>query len=161
MGPAIKMTNDRKAQISMLEKSAKVLKTQRNDLRIRIEVVEASARKESQKAVADLKTEYDALTFEYEERCKQHAELKRNCRKRERQMQELVFQVEENNKNNKRMEELITKLQSQLKHYRSQKDKSEQQAKENLQKYKKAANDLLEAEERAEIAEASLAKMRT
>merc|ERR1712136_259577 len=151
---AIKMTNDRKAQISMLEKSTKVL-------RIQVEIVEAAALKESQKAVNDLKTEYDALTFEYEERCKQHAELKRNCRKREWQMQELISQVEENNKNNKRMEELITKLQGQLKHYRCQTNKSEQQANENLQKYKKAANDLLEAEERAEIAEASLAKMRT
>merc|ERR1712136_506923 len=151
---AIKMTNDRKAQISMLEK-------QRNDLRIKVESVEAAALKESQKAVNDLKTEYDALTFEYEERCKQHAELKRNSRKRERQMQELISQVEENSKNNKRMEELITKLQGQLKHYRCQTNKSEQQANENLQKYKKAANDLLEAEERAEIAEASLAKMRT
>lgn len=158
------MADDLKAsQISFMsiEKAKKSLETQVHDLTIKLDDAETAALKGSKKALAGLKAKYDSLNTDYESQGKQYADLLKNYRKQERRVKELTFQTEEDSKSNLRMQDLVTKLQSKLKQYKFQAEESETQANESLAKFRKVNNELSAAEERAEAAEASLAKVRS
>merc|ERR1712098_373222 len=75
-------------------------------------------------------------------------------------MKELAFQADEDAKNNGRMQELVEKLQGKLKQYKLQAEEAEAQANENLLKYRKVTNECAAAEERADLAESALTKLR-
>ncbi|XP_039865137.1 putative uncharacterized protein MYH16 isoform X2 [Simochromis diagramma] len=88
---------------------------------------------------------------------KRHAETVKTLRKNERRLKELLFQSEEDQKNQQRMQELVERLQNKMKAYKRQ----EEQANMNLAKYRKTVHELDDAEERADIAESALTKIRT
>ena len=75
-------------------------------------------------------------------------------------MKELLFQQEENNKNQDRIADLVEKLQQKIKSYKKQIEEAEEIAAINLAKFRKAQQDLEEAEERSRMAEASVVKYR-
>ncbi|KAJ7426814.1 Myosin-7 [Willisornis vidua] len=70
------------------------------------------------------------------------------------------LQAEEDRKNLTRMQDLIDKLQSKVKSYKRQFEEAEQQANSNLVKYRKVQHELDDAEERADIAETQVNKLR-
>merc|ERR1712154_392412 len=72
-------------------------------------------------------------------------------RKMERRIKEVTYQGEEDKKNLARIQDLVDKLQVK---------ESEEQANANLSKYRKLQHELDEAEERADMAESSLNKLR-
>jgi myosin heavy chain 6/7 len=72
----------------------------------------------------------------------------------------LAFQAEEDRKNQARLSDLIEKLQNKLKVYKRQAEEAEEIASVNLGKFRKVQHDLEEAEERADIAENQLLKIR-
>lgn len=76
--------------------------------------------------------------------------------KSERKVKELVFQNEEDKKNQDRLSELATKLQQKIKTYKKQIEEAEEIAALNLAKFRKAQQELEECEERARLAEAHL-----
>lgn len=59
-----------------------------------------------------------------------------------------------------RIQDLVDKLQVKVKTYKRQAEESEEQANSNLSKYRKLQHELDEAEERADMAESSLNKLR-
>ncbi|RXM97935.1 Myosin-16 [Acipenser ruthenus] len=59
------------------------------------------------------------------------------------------------------MQELVERLQNKLKAYKRQVEEAEEQANMNLAKYRKTVHELDDAEERADIAETALTKIRT
>ncbi|XP_015686363.1 myosin heavy chain, cardiac muscle isoform-like, partial [Protobothrops mucrosquamatus] len=69
--------------------------------------------------------------------------------------------AEEDKKNLARMQELIDKLQLKVKSYKHQAEEAETQANQYLAKYRKQQHELDDAEERAEIAESQVNKLRT
>ncbi|CDW55353.1 Myosin tail family protein [Trichuris trichiura] len=71
-----------------------------------------------------------------------------------------LFQLEEDKKNQERMQDLIDKLQQKLKTYKRQIEEAEEVAATNLSKYRQLQQQMEDAEERADIAENSLAKLR-
>ena len=73
-------------------------------------------------------------------------------------MKELLFQQEENNKNQDRITDLVDKLQQKIKSYKKQIEEAEEIAAINLAKFRKAQQDLEEAEERSRMAEQSVSK---
>jgi len=148
------------ATLMQLEKLKKTLEAQNHDLTIKLDDAEAAALKGSKKALAGLQSRYDALFADYDSQTKSHADLVKAYRKNERKMKELTFQAEEDNKNNFRLQDLVTKLQGKVKQYKYQAEESEAQANDNLVKFRKATNELSAAEERADAAEASLTKIR-
>merc|ERR1711890_58474 len=81
--------------------------------------------------------------------------------KAERRIKELQFQQDEDHKNQDRMSELAGKLQQKIKIYKKQIEEAEEIAALNLAKFRKAQQDLEESEERAKLAGASLALVRT
>merc|ERR1712142_1162510 len=76
-------------------------------------------------------------------------------------LKEVRFQSDEDSKNQQRLQELVAKLQAKLKAYKKANEEAESMANANLSKFRKAAHDLEEAEERAEMAEAAISKLRT
>merc|ERR1711915_858186 len=78
----------------------------------------------------------------------------------DRRVKELVFQLEEDKKNQERMSELATKLQVKIKTYKKQIEEAEEIAALNLAKFRKAQQELEESEERAKIAENQISASR-
>jgi len=87
-------------------------------------------------------------------------EVHKNITKGERRVKELLFQQEENKKNQDRITDLVEKLQQKIKSYKKQIEEAEEIAAINLAKYRKAQQDLEESEERSKLCEASLMKFR-
>merc|ERR1712033_144819 len=65
-------------------------------------------------------------------------EVHKNITKGERRVKELLFQQEENKKNQDRITDLVDKLQQKIKSYKKQIEEAEEIAAINLAKYRKA-----------------------
>merc|ERR1719394_1907018 len=87
-------------------------------------------------------------------------EVHKSITKGERRVKELLFQQEENKKNQDRITDLVDKLQQKIKSYKKQIEEAEEIAAINLAKYRKAQQDFEEAEERSKICEANITKYR-
>merc|ERR1712165_318304 len=87
-------------------------------------------------------------------------EVHKSITKGERRVKELLFQQEENKKNQDRITDLVEKLQQKIKSYKKQIEEAEEIAAINLAKYRKAQQDFEEAEERSKICESNITKYR-
>merc|ERR1711881_77361 len=81
-------------------------------------------------------------------------------RKLERVVKEVSYQGAKDKKNLTRIQDLVGKLQVKVKTYKSQAQEAEELATCNLSKYRKMQHELDESEERADMAEAALMKLR-
>ena len=88
-------------------------------------------------------------------------EVHKTITKGERGVKELLFQHDENKKNQDRITDLVEKLQQKIKSYKKQIEEAEEMAALNLAKYRKAQQDYEEAEERSKICEANIIKLRS
>merc|ERR1712127_742874 len=88
-------------------------------------------------------------------------EVHKTITKGERRVKELLFQQEENKKNQDRITDLVEKLQQKIKSYKKQIEEAEEIAAINLAKYRKAQQDFEEAEERSKICEANITKYKS
>ncbi|XP_029363577.1 myosin-16-like [Echeneis naucrates] len=149
------------------DRSAHLEKVKRNqeqnlrDLTLKLEEAEQQALKAGKRTIQKLETRIKELENELDQEQKRHVETVKNLRKGERRVKELTFQTEEDHKTNERMQELVEKLQNKLKSYKRQIEDAEEQANSSLSKYRKTVHELDDAEERAEMAEMALNKMRT
>merc|ERR1711993_66739 len=81
-------------------------------------------------------------------------------RRTDRRIKELSFSQDEDHKNHERMQELVDKLQNKVKTYKKQIEEAEEIAALNLAKFRKVQTELEQSEERADINEQVLAKMK-
>uniref|UniRef100_A0A8C2IYT9 Myosin heavy chain 7 n=1 Tax=Cyprinus carpio TaxID=7962 RepID=A0A8C2IYT9_CYPCA len=88
------------------------------------------------------------------------SESVKGVRKYERRIKELTYQTEEDRKNLARLQDLVDKLQLKVKSYKRAAEEAEEQANTNLGKFRKIQHELDEAEERADIAESQVNKLR-
>merc|ERR1712178_30397 len=88
------------------------------------------------------------------------SEYVKNSRKLDRKCKEISYAGEEDKKNLTRMQDLVDKLQVKVKTYKRQAEEAEEVANSNLSKYRKLQHELDEAEERADMAESALNKLR-
>merc|ERR1712203_44268 len=88
-------------------------------------------------------------------------EVHKSITKGERRVKELLFQQEENKKNQDRITDLVEKLQQKIKSYKKQIEEAEEIAAINLAKYRKVQQDLEETEERSKLCESSITKFRS
>merc|ERR1711970_1283534 len=109
---------------------------------------------------AKLETRAHDIEIELNRTIQQTDEVHKNITKGERRVKELLFQQEENKKNQDRITDLVDKLQQKIKSYKKQIEEAEEIAAINLSKYRKAQQDYEEAEERSKICEANLTKYR-
>ncbi|XP_055702074.1 myosin heavy chain, muscle isoform X31 [Phlebotomus papatasi] len=143
------------------EKLRKALETQIKELQIRLDEAEANALKGGKKAIQKLEQRVRELENELDGEQRRHADAQKNLRKSERRIKELTFQSEEDRKNHERMQDLVDKLQQKIKTYKRQIEEAEEIAALNLAKFRKAQQELEEAEERADLAEQAINKFRT
>ncbi|XP_076020732.1 myosin-16-like [Genypterus blacodes] len=154
----LRQEQDRSAH---LEKIKKNQEQNLRELTLRLEDAEMQALKAGKRTIQKLETRIKELENDMDQEQKRHLETVKILRKAERRLKELIFQTEEDHKTNQRMQELVEKLQNKLKSYKRQIEDAEEQANNSLSKYKKTVHELDDAEERADMAEVALNKMRT
>jgi len=143
------------------ERARKSMESTIKDLQTRLEEAESSLLKGGKKAIAKLEDRVRALEGEMEAEQRRHSEAQKNLRRAERRVKELAFQNDEDRKNHEKMQDLVEKLQQKIKTYKRQIEEAEEIAALNLAKYRKAQQELEEAEERTELVEQALTKQRT
>merc|ERR1712142_951183 len=129
------------------EKMRKALEVSTKELQTRLEDVENNAMKAGKKALAKLETRVRELESQLDNEARRHSDSQKNLRKCERRIKELTFQSDEDKKNHERMQDLVDKLQQKIKTYKRQIEEAEEIAALNLAKFRKAQQELEEAEE--------------
>merc|ERR1719179_10179 len=100
------------------------------------------------------------LEVELDNEQRRHAETDKGMRKADRRLKELAFQSDEDRKNQERLQDMVDKLQQKIKTYKRQVEEAEEIAAINLAKYRKVQVELEDSEERADMAENTLAQLR-
>uniref|UniRef100_A0A914UJZ5 Myosin heavy chain n=1 Tax=Plectus sambesii TaxID=2011161 RepID=A0A914UJZ5_9BILA len=143
-----------------IDRQRKGYEQQIKEMQVRLDEAESSAMKGGKKMLAKLENRVRELTAELDNEGRRHAETQKHLRNKDRKARELQFQVDEDKKSTERMYDLIEKLQGKIKTYKRNIEETEQLATNNLTKYRQLQHMLEDAEERADMAENSLAKMR-
>merc|ERR1711934_1343461 len=84
----------------------------------------------------------------------------KNLRKSERHIKELTYTLDEDRKNQERLQSLIDQLQGKIKAYKKQIEEAEEIAALNLAKYRQVQNNLAASTEQADLTEQAVAKAR-
>jgi len=138
------------------EKSKRSLESQIGELDQRLTEANEIASKGGRAAMAKLESRIRELEIELGGSQSKTSDTFKGFQKAERRIKELQFQLDEDHKNQDRMSELAGKLQQKIKTYKKQIEEAEEIAALNLAKYRKAQQELEEAEERSKLAGNSL-----
>merc|ERR1711972_1099588 len=125
--------------------SKQSLNNQLGQLEARLADAENAAAKGGKAAMAKLEAELAGTQARTGEAAKAYQRAERKCK-------ELAFTAGEDKKNQDRMTDLASKLQSKIKVYKQQIEEAEEIAALNLAKFRKAQQELEEVEERAKLA---------
>lgn len=142
------------------EKSKKSMEAQMKEMQARLDEAEKDSIKGGKKYITKLEGKCKDLEHELENEIRKGAEHARSSKKAERKIKELQFQAEEEKKNFDRMHELVDQLQNKLATYRKQLEDSEEIASMNLTKFKKAQQELEDADDKVRAAEQQVQKLR-
>ncbi|KAI3415864.1 MYSc [Globodera pallida] len=143
------------------EKQRKALEQHVKELQQRMDEMDTLALRSGKKTITKLEQRMRDLETELESETRRHTDTQKALKSKERRVRELQFQVEEDKKSTDRLYALVERLQQKLRTFKRQNEETEQLANLNLSKYKQMQHLLEDAEERAEIAENSLSKLRT
>merc|ERR1719277_707570 len=138
----------------MLERDKKLLEAQVKDAQTRLDEAEQTALKGGKKAIAKMETRIRELESELDAENRRLGDASKNLRKSERHVKELTYTIDEDKKNQERMQALIDQLQGKIKSYKKE------IAALNLAKYRQVQNNLSVSVERADLNEQALAKTR-
>ena len=142
------------------EKDRKLLECQVKDMQQRLDEAESNALKGGKKAMNKMETRIRELEAELDAENRRLADASKNLRKSERRIKELTFAGDEDRKNHERMQTLIEQLQGKIKSYKRQIEEAEEIAALNLAKFRQTQSNLGEAQERADLNEQALARVR-
>lgn len=138
----------------------RALETQLSELENRLSDAEVAAMQGGKNAMSKLEMKIRELEIELGSVQSRTQENYKAYQRAERRIKELQFQQDEDRKNQDRMSDLATKLQSKIKTYKQQIEEAEEIAALNLAKFRKAQQELEETEERAKIAEGQISVIR-
>ena len=142
------------------EKAKRALEGQIGELEQRLAEATEMAARVGRNAMAKLEGRIRELEIELGNTQSRTSETYKAYQKAERRIKELQFQADEDRKNQERMSDLATKLQQKIKTYKKQIEDAEEIAALNLAKYRKAQQELEEAEESTKMAEMQLTSAR-
>merc|ERR1712112_396236 len=142
------------------EKDRKLLECQVKDVQQRLDEAETNALKGGKKAMNKMESRIRELNSELDAENRRFADSQKNLRKSERHIKELTFAADEDRKNHERMQALIDQLQGKIKSYKKQIEEAEEIAALNLAKFRTAQANLGESQERADLNEQAVAKMK-
>merc|ERR1711983_15773 len=141
-------------------RNRKSLESQMTEMEARLADVEDAAVRNGKAAMTKLEMRVRELEVELGNTQAHTSECVKAYHRTERKVKELVFSQDEDRKNQERMSELANKLQQKIKTYKLQIEEAEEIAALNLAKFRKAQQELEETEDRAKMAEYSMAEMR-
>ena len=141
---------------SQQDKAKRALEAQIGELEQRLNEANEVASRSGRNALSKLESRIRELEIELGSVQSTTSEAYKSFQKAERRVKELQFQQEEDHKNQDRMTELANKLQQKIKTYKKQIEEAEEIAALNLAKYRKAQQEMEEAEERSKLAENQL-----
>merc|ERR1712111_218171 len=142
------------------EKDRKLLECQSKDMQVRLDEAEVNALKGGKKAMNKMETRIRELESELEAENRRFADSQKNLRRTERRIKELTYAADEDRKNHERMQALLDQLQGKIKTYKKQIEEAEEIAAMNLAKFRQTQSNLGEAQERADLNEQALAKVK-
>uniref|UniRef100_A0A6I8QYU5 Myosin-4-like n=1 Tax=Xenopus tropicalis TaxID=8364 RepID=A0A6I8QYU5_XENTR len=157
MAEELKKEQDTSAHLERMKKN---LEQTVKDLQHRLDEAEQLAMKGGKKQLQKLEARVRELENELDAEQKRGSDAIKGVRKFERRVKELSYQSEEDKKNVFRLQDLVDKLQLKVKTYKRQTEDIEEQANVHLSRFRKAQHELEEAEERADIAESQVNKLR-
>merc|ERR1712228_692575 len=143
-----------------LERDRKLLEAQVKDGQARMDEAEQNALKGGKKAMAKMDSRIRELESELDAENRRLSDAQKNMRKSERRIKELSYQQDEDRKNHERMQSLIDQLQGKIKSYKKQIEEAEEMAALNLAKFRQAQTNLADAEERSDLNDQALAKVK-
>ena len=138
------------------EKAKRSLETQMVELEQHLNEANDMAARFGRNTMAKLENRIRELEIELGSSQRMTSESYKAFQKADRQIKELQFQQDEDHKNQDRMSELANKLQNKIKTYKKQIEEAEEIAALNLAKYRKAQQELEEADDRSKMAGAQL-----
>merc|ERR1719166_268432 len=144
----------------LVEKERRDQEGRAKDLQVQLDDAETNAIKWGRKMVAKLESRCRELEAELDSEQRRCGDAHKNFRKSERMIKEYSFKADEDRKNAERMQDLIEKLQQQIKTYKKQIEEAEEIASLNLAKFRKAQIDLADTAERADLTEQAAAKFK-
>jgi chromosome segregation ATPase len=142
------------------EKDRKLLECQAKDMQARLDEAETNALKGGKKAMNKMETRIRELESELDAEARRFGDGQKNLRRSERRIKELAFAGDEDRKNHERMQNLIDSLQAKIKSYKKQIEEAEEIAALNLAKFRQTQTNLGDAEERADLNDQALAKLK-
>ena len=142
------------------EKERKLLECQVKDTQTRLDEAETNALKGGRKAMNKMETRVRELESELSAEHRRSGDAMKNLHKSERKIKELTYQSDEDRRNHERMQALIDQLQMKIKSYKKQIEEAEEIAALNLAKFQQAQTNLQDSEERADLNEQALAKLK-
>uniref|UniRef100_A0A8C2I289 Myosin-7B n=1 Tax=Cyprinus carpio TaxID=7962 RepID=A0A8C2I289_CYPCA len=148
---------------SHLERMKRNMEQTIKDLQIRLDEAEQTALKGGKKQIQKLEIRVRELEGELECEQKKSGEFQKGIRKYERRIKELTYQTEEDRKTLLRMQDLIDKLQAKVKSFKRQAEDAVRTSCSFTALYFTflwQEEQLDEAEERADIAETQVNKLR-
>ena len=145
----------------MAERNRRVLDNQVKDMQTKLDEAEQLAVKGGKKVISRLEQKIKDLEGQLDDEQRRLVDAQKAQRRTERRVKELTFSQEEDQKNHERMQELVDKLQNKVKSYKKQIEEAEEIAALNLAKFRKVQMDLEAAEERADINDQVLAKLKS
>ena len=144
----------------MTEKQRRLLEAQAKEMQNQLDEAETNALKGGKKAMNKMETRIRELESELDAENRRLSDATKNLRKSERRIKELAYSSDEDRKNHERMQGLIDQLQAKIKSYKKQIEEAEEIAAMNLAKFRQAQANLAEAEERADLNEQALGKLK-
>merc|ERR550519_2962188 len=142
------------------EKTKRSLESQVVELEQRLNEASEIAAKMGRTAMAKLESRIRELEVNLGSVQSKTSDSYKAFQKAERRIKELQFQQDEDHKNQDRMSELANKLQMKIKTYKKQIEEAEEIAALNLAKFRKAQQELEEAEDRSKMAGNQLSLVR-
>ena len=137
----------------VIEKERREQEARAKDLQVQLDDAETNAIKWGRKMVAKLESRGRELEAELDSEQRRCGDAAKNFRKAERMIREYTFKADEDKKNSEKLQDLIEKLQQQIKTYKKQIEEAEEIASLNLAKFRKAQLDLADTSERADLTE--------
>merc|ERR1719439_552470 len=144
----------------LAERSRRVLDNQVKDMQTKLDEAEQLAVKGGKKITSRLEQKIKDLEGQLDNEQRRLVDAQKSQRRTDRRIKELSFSQDEDHKNHERMQELVDKLQNKVKTYKKQIEEAEEIAALNLAKFRKVQTELEQSEERADINEQVLAKMK-
>ena len=143
-----------------LEREKRLLEAQVKDMQARVDEAQTNALKGGKKAMTRMDTRIRELESEMDAENRRCGDASKNLRKSERHIKELNYTLDEDRKNQERLQSLIDQLQGKIKAYKKQIEEAEEIAALNLAKYRQVQNNLAASTEQADLTEQAVAKAR-